>query len=410
MAARESRILAGLAQRVVLLTTKIASRAGLRVRAARLLGWMRAAPFILLAMGCTVAVAPASRAEVPAGRLDTLARGINLTNWFRFPPRQNDDFFRDYISKAALARLHRIGFTFVRLAVQPELMLRADGGPDAHRLALLAGAVARIERQHLGVVVGFHPQTWHLETSPANRQDLLDLWGALAARLRPLDPALTFPEVLNEPVFPKDEAGWEALQRTLLARIRAELPRATVMLTGNDWGSIDGLLGLQPVADQDVIYSFHIYEPAVLTTLGGFASDLDHAALAHLPFPVLGDHACDAALSATTQQRTQDVIRFYCAQHWDAAKLRARVDQAAAWGRRNHVAVIAGEFGASDQLPPATRLAWIATMRRAFEADGMGWALWGYDDSMGFDIHPDRYPRRALDPALLRALGLAPHA
>ncbi len=365
----------------------------------------------LIAAVLTLALAlPApARAEVPAARLATLARGVNITNWFRYPAAQDDAYFRTYIGDATLAGLRRAGFTFVRLAVQPELMLR-DGHPDTHRLALLAAAVARIERHGLGVVVGWHPQTWHLETSAAEQQALQDLWGAFADRLRPLDAALTVPEIVNEPVFDKHESEWEALQQKVLARIRTVLPRETVVLTGNDWGSIDGLLGLHPVADGNVVYSFHFYEPMVLTSLGSFDPSLDHAALAHLPFPVEGAHACDAAEQTTTQPHTRDVIRFYCSQHWDAAKLRSMVDQAAAWGRRNHVAVECGEFGASDQLPPAPRLAWIGDMRRALQADGIGWALWGYDDSMGFDIHPDRVPHRSLDPALLRALGLTPHA
>ena len=361
---------------------------------------------VLLVLGLA---APETHAEVPAARLATLAHGINFTNWFRYPASQDDAHFRDYISDATLAELRRDGFTFVRLAAQPELMLR-DGHPDPHRLGLLAAAVARIERHGLGVVVGWHPQTWHLETSAAEQQELQDLWGALAARLRPLDGGLTFPEVLNEPVFAKMEPAWEALQLKVLARIRAVLPNATVLLTGTDWGSLEGLLGLHPVADGNVIYSFHTYEPPVLTSLGSFEPSLDHAALAHLPFPVEGAHACDAAEGATSDPRTRDVIRYYCSQHWDAAKLRDIADRAAAWGRRNHVAVECGEFGASDQLPPATRLAWIAALRRALQANGIGWALWGYDDSMGFDIHPDRIPHREIDPALLRALGLPPRA
>jgi endoglucanase len=369
----------------------------------------RRAAILLLALACVVP-AWAARAEVPAERLATLARGVNFTNWFRFPPRRDDAQFRGYIDDGTLAELRRVGFTFVRLAVQPELMLNRAGRPDGHRLALLAAAVARIERHRLGVMVGWHPQTWHLETSATEQRQLQDLWSALAERLRPLDPALTFPEVLNEPVYPDAEPAWEALQEKVLARIRVVLPRATVVLTGNNWGSIDGLVGLHPVADGNVVYSFHTYEPQVLTALGGFESDLDHAALARLPFPVAGAHACDAAEQSTAQPRTREVIRFYCSGHWNAAKLRALVDRAAQWGRRNHVPVVCGEFGASDQLPPATRLAWISAMRSALAANGIGWALWGYDDSMGFDIHPDRSPRLPLNPALLRALGLAGHA
>ena len=55
------------------------------------------------------------------------------------------------------------------------------------------------------------------------------------------------------------------------------------------------------------------------------------------------------------------------------------------------------------------RRAWpgSATVREACEQQGFGWALWGYDDSMGFALHPPG-DRRRLDPAVLRALGLVP--
>ena len=353
---------------------------------------------LLLAVPATARVAP--------DRLHHLSRGVNFTNWFRFPVRQDDAFLRDDIDDAALRQLRAAGFSFVRLAVQPELMLNGRGQPDAHRLGLLVDAIARIERAGLAVIAGWHPQTWDLQHSPIQQQQLQDLWGALAERLRRLDSDMTFPEVLNEPIYDGDVPAWEALQAKVLARIRAELPRATVVLTGNHWGSIDGLLALHPVADGNVVYSFHTYDPPTLTSLASFEHGLDRDALKHLPFPVTDRQSCENAATATTQARTADVMRFYCSEHWDEAKLADLVRRASLWAQRNHVDVVCGEFGASNRLPAATRLAWLTGMRRAFDAGGIGWALWGYDDSMGFDIHSHGGNLPLLDPAVLRALGL----
>ena len=44
------------------------------------------------------------------------------------------------------------------------------------------------------------------------------------------------------------------------------------------------------------------------------------------------------------------------------------MDHAAAWARQHHVALLAGEFGATAQLNPAARLAWIRTVRDGLEA------------------------------------------
>ena len=251
-----------------------------------------------------------------------------------------------------------------------------------------------------------NPVNWHLETASADRERLLAAWRSLAPALRPFDPQLTFPEVLNEPVFPGDPHGWARLQHDVLGEIRAIRPTSTVILTGNDWGSIDGLLASVPEPDRNVVYSFHLYEPAALTALAAYRPGLDSSALARLPFPAADEAACRAIANLTTDVPTADIMRFYCAQHWDAARLAARIGAADGWARRNHVALLAGEFGASQLLNRSARLAWLAAVREACERWAIGWALWGYDDSMGFGLRPPA-DSRPLDPGVLEALGMA---
>ena len=197
-----------------------------------------------------------------------LRRGINITNWFRFPPSRDPAALRGYLDDAAIAGLRRAGFTFVRLPVQPEL-LAAPGVS-----AVLAEAVARLERHGLAVVVTLHPGDWHLETDAGDRAKLVAFWRSAAPLLRRFDPAMTFPEVLNEPVFADSPGTWASLQHQVLLEIRAVLPVNTVILTGADWGSIAGLLALVPETDRNVVYSFHLYDPAELTALGAYRAGL----------------------------------------------------------------------------------------------------------------------------------------
>jgi hypothetical protein len=95
-------------------------------------------------------------------------------------------------------------------------------------------------------------------------------------------------------------------------------------------------------------------------------------------------------------------MRFYCAEPTDPT---TRIAQAGTWARRHAVPVLMTEFGAIATLNPQARLAWLTATRQAAEAQGIGWALWGYDDTMGFGVHTQDPP---LDPALLAALGLHP--
>lgn len=346
----------------------------------------------LRAVALSIAMLLVSGADDPPA---ALRRGINITNWFRFPPSKEPAALRSYVSDEALEELKRAGFTFLRLPVQPELLAARDA---------LGDAIARIQRHGLAVIVSLFASDWHLETEPDDRRKLLAFWRSLAPTLRRFEPAVTFPELLNEPVFANDPVGWARLQHQALTTIRTVLPEHTVILTGPDWGSVSGLLSLVPEPDANVLYSLHFYEPAELTALGAYDGRIEQAAMARLPFPATDETAC-AATGAMAAIRTAELIRFYCAQRWDGARITARLGEAASWARRNHVRVIAGEFGASQRLNAAARLAWLATVRTACEHESMGWALWGYDDSMGFGVHPPPGPV-PLDPAVLGALGL----
>lgn len=347
-------------------------------------------------LACVLLLGSVGNAAEPA---TVLQRGINITNWFRFPPSRDPPALRDYLDDAAIRDLRRAGFTFVRLPIQPDMLTIPGVAP------IIINAITRLQRHGLAVVVALHPNDWHLETDPGDRIRLLAFWRTLAPLLRRLDPALTIPEVLNEPVFADQPGAWADLQHQALLEIRDILPLNTMVLTGAKWGSIAGLLALTPEPDPNAVYSFHFYDPAELTALGAYRAGLDSAAMARLPFPISDVVTCQATAATANDPATADLMRFYCAQHWEAAKLATLIAAAGDWARRNHRFVLAGEFGASQRLNMPSRLAWLAAVREACEHQAIGWALWGYDDSMGFALRPPTGQHR-LDADLMRALGL----
>ncbi len=348
-----------------------------------------------------------AQAEVPAAHRATLARGINVTHWFRFPPRNDPAALQAYMADAQLQALKRAGFTYIRLPVQPEIVQQPDGRLEPQRQAALLQAVRRIQAAGLGVMIEPHPHNWSLETSEPQRRQLLAFWRNLAPQLRGLPTALTFPEVVNEPVYPNAAAAWAGYQQELLAAIRESLPQHTVILTGANWGSLDGLRALQPVADRNVVYTFHTYEPQILTTMAAFEQGLDRAALGRLPFPVRDRGACEASLEGSSHGRTRDIGRWYCSQGWNEQKVaRDIIAGAAEWARRHNAVVAMTEFGASHQMNGESRQRYLQALREAADAAGIPWALWGLDDGMGFPLRINAAEPLRLDAGTLRALGL----
>ena len=355
---------------------------------------------------CCVLLTSAASAQPPASVLAHLRHGVAITGWFRFPGSRDPAVLSRWMTDAAMADLRRAGFDFVRLAVDPDVV----AAPGMREVAVTA--ICRLQSRGLAVVVDAHPTAWHLETSAADRNRLLAFWRAMGPALRRCDPLLTVPEILNEPVFPGDPASWAALQHAILLELRATLPHSTILLTGQDWGSIGGLLALTPESDPNVLYSFHFYDPAELTSLAAYRPGLDRTALARLPFPI-GDRAtCEgsatgpSATGPSATGPTGELMRYYCAMGWDRSAIEQRIGRAAAWARAHRVVLLAGEFGASDALNPPARLAWLRSVRQALEASGVGWALWGYDDVMGLAVPRPPAARPILNDTVLTALGL----
>ena len=339
-------------------------------------------------------------ATPPPQHIASLRRGINITGWFRHPPSHDPAILRAWLSDTAMTDLKTTGFTFVRLAFDPTLL----EAPALRQVFL--DQIKRLQKHGLAVIVSPHPATWSIDTKPGDRARFTAFWHGFAPLLRGLPPALTFPEILNEPVFHTSPEAWWELQQDTLATLRAALPAHTVILTGHDWGSIAGLLALPPVKDGNTVHSFHFYDPPELTALAAYRPGLDRAALARLPFPSPDPVACRAAATGATGTATRDLIHFYCATPWDAPRIRARLLTAITWARRHGAVLLAGEFGASAALNPEARLAWLRLVRETCETQGIGWALWGYDDVMGLNVPRPPVRGPVLDRSVLQALGL----
>ncbi len=346
-------------------------------------------------------------AVAPQARVAVLARGLNVAHWLRFPPSDDDARLRDYLDDDAVAALKRAGFTYLRVPVGLEVVMRGRHvAPDKLRAVL--AIVRRVQRAGLGVMLEPHPQDvghWDFGRNEEARRVLLGFWHDVAPALRDFPAALTFPELVNEPT--DDPAGWDRLQGQLLQVIRAALPQDTVVLTGTNWSSLDGLLKVQPVADADVVYSFHTYEPTLLTLLGVWDPGIDRNQLAAaMPFPV-SPAACQRALARVAQAHTRAVLQYWCSEPHDDATVAAYLRRATDWGRQHGVSVIMGEFGAASALNRPARDAYLASMRHAAEALHLPWALWALDDQMGFEHPFDGAGRRlALAPDVTRDLAL----
>jgi endoglucanase len=358
---------------------------------------------------------------VPAARLARLARCVDITRWFwgvsdviptdAVEPDATLAHYASYLGNADLDLIHRLGFRCVRLSIEPDLIYHkaTPQVPDAFMLSYVDGAVRRLLAHDLAVVVDIHDDhpDKPFEHDPDYAGGYLLFWQALAHYFSGWNPNMVFLEALNEPVFKDTPQQWSPIQQQLLKAMRTGAPQLTLIGTGPLWSSVEGLVTVKPVADPNVVYSFHFYEPATFTHEGAewWVDGLDRY-MSNLPYPS-GSPQCKTAVATFMNADVRQSALAYCANNWDTAKVDELIAQAAHWSKINDVPIIAGEFGVyCRHAPPAARLQWFEDVRTAFARYGIGWTLWGYDDCYGLGRQLDAQKHVVIDWGVVRALGL----
>ncbi len=354
--------------------------------------------------------APAAKSGIAFRRAGHLRRGINLSMWYAQARDYSAERLATYTTLEDFKLVKSLGFDHVRLSINPEpLMLK--GAPetlDPAAIARLDKTVAEITGTGLVAVLDIHPEMPYVEALGQGKEPaakFLTFWTTFATHFAKTDPDKVYFEVLNEPHM-EDSYRWAGIQSKAVPAIRMVAPKHTIIATGNHWGGVDGLLELEPVRDDNVIYSFHDYDPMTFTHQGASWSSGYLKTLRGVPYPVKPMDVAQLAAAASDEQAKAELTK-YGEQRWNAERVDKEVATAAAWGSQHGVPVWCGEFGVYTAFSdPASRALWLHDMRVALEAHGIGWSMWDYQGSFSLVTKTDG--KAVADARVVEALGLRP--
>jgi aryl-phospho-beta-D-glucosidase BglC (GH1 family) len=369
--------------------------------------------WLSLAAICAVAQSGANPrpSSVPPTRLSHLQRGVNLSEWFaqvNDPRGYTREHFESHTTAADIALIRSLGFDHVRLSVNPEPMFTRGNAAviPAEYLAQVDRAVNLMVSQGLAVIIDIHPESefkGRLARDDGFAEQFVDFWRALARHYSAFNPELVFLEILNEPEQ-TDRFRWIGIQAKLASVIRQNAPQHTILASGARWAANDELLFLEPLADSNVIYAFHFYEPHVFTHQGANWGAYYWNWVRGLPYPS-NREATEKTGAAVPDDVSRLYVLRYGMEHWDADRIDMEINQVAEWARRHGVAVICNEFGVYRKYPEARdRAAWLHDVRIALERHNMGWTVWDYSGDFGVVTKSEG--RAVPDQTVVKALGL----
>jgi hypothetical protein len=364
----------------------------------------------------------------------TMKRGLNLDIWTTWPDEgkwaDRDAIlpypeWRKFLADTDLEALKAAGFDFLRMPVDPAPFLSAKTAALRDDLyASVLDSARMVNRAGLKVVVDLHliPAGGNRSigmgeviTDTALFNAYIEVVRKMAATLTNEDPAKIAFEPMNEPVVDCDADNthsWPDRLQRLYAAARASATKLTLVLSGGCYASAEALAKIDPKAipDDNVIWTFHSYDPFLLTHQGATWAGDFIPYVTGLPYPL-------TAVPRTELDATLDSIRarIKAEAPWTRRNgLLAYLDEqvasmdsdekllkimdapfrkAEAWAKANGIKpenITLGEFGMIRQeygnphvIPAKYRAVYVRDMIARAESHGFSWSLWGYGGAFG---------------------------
>ncbi len=237
-----------------------------------------------------------------------------------------------------------------------------------NRLEVLDRILPYARKYGIGIVIDMHvgPGTRVSELSsndlswdPEMQQLLADVWREIAARYRD-EPMILGYDLLNEPreddyVYKDDgRLDWNGLADKIARAIREVDPVTPIIVECAKWGHPAGFETLRPVSVNNVIYSFHYYQPHSYTHQG------IHGRPGNLKYPGVIDGV-----------------------FWNREQMIQSMKPVIDFHKKYHVPIYVGEFSAPYWAPGVEQ--YLDDAISIFEEYGWSWTYHSFREYHGWD-------------------------
>ena len=330
-------------------------------------------------------------------------KGVNLSNWFQENSIQEVDFSRYMYSD--FVDIQSLGVDVIRLPVNFHGM--SSGDPeytlDPILLEFLDQIIDWSEELGIHLILDNHSFDSGGATTPAINQPLSMIWPQLAAYFIDRDSTLYF-EIKNEPWGISDFI-WDTIQQNIVNIIRQTDSNRTLIVGPASWNSYNNLDAMMNYTDENLIYTFHFYDPFIFTHQGASWTDPSMEPLTGVPFPY-GASAMPAVPPSLIGTWIQSNMASYSTAG-TIAHMRSLIDIAAAFRTSRDVPIFCGEFGVlNHNADPGQRVEWYRATTHYLDSLDIGWTMWDYHGGFGlFERHSNEMFDHDLNLPLLDAMG-----
>jgi len=342
-----------------------------------------------------------------------------LTNYKRFNvlpekwrgPLSPGDFehFDTYITEDDIRNIASFGVDHIRLGFDQVVLEESPGVYRERTFRLIDGFVGWCEKANVNVVLNLHKAVGNYADikervslmEDAGLQDrFVALWLEFERRYHD-KPQVAF-ELLNE-ARDIDPELWNDLAERTLKSIREKNPSRKIIIGGTCWNKARTLRHLRLYDDENVIYTFHIYDPFEFTHQRGVLQ----------PGPLYYNRKMAYPSDIEPYRDYRRFVRgeknpYANDKRIDKEWLRKRMQPAFDFVKAHPDKILwCGEFGTIRHCRLVYRENWMRDIISLCKENGIPYCVWNYlstpNDGNRFSLVDDE-ERKILSPRMLRII------
>lgn len=323
-----------------------------------------------------------------------LTKGINLGG-FLSQCVYETKHYNTFILRDDIKTIAEMNFDHVRLPIDYEVIETESGEEIPENYVYIDNTIKWCKEFGLNLVLDVH-KTWGytftkaaetgantLFDSEEAKDRFLNLWDKLSKRYGKEENVAL--ELLNEVVNPEYAQPWNDLIDRAVALIRKNAPLVTIIYGGVEWNSAGTLKYLREPADENILFTFHYYEPLVFThqkaywvptikqdLTVNYSEGMDYLRKESVSIGLQG-MPCANSKAATMAEYHEEMLSAALAE-----------------AERRGMKLYCGEFGVIDKAPAREAILWYKDVLQLFNRYGFGYAIWSYKE-MDFGLMGDDY-------------------
>lgn len=291
---------------------------------------------------------------------------INIGNALEAPKNIKWDVQMD---EEYLSLIKEAGFDCVRLPVRFSDYINNNNELDEEFMEKIDYYINYALDLELKVILDFHHYIEIMNDPLKHKDSFESIWRQLSERYKKYPPELLF-ELLNEPKDNLTGEVWNNLIKDGVKIIRETNKYRTIIVGPSEFNSLYSLNKLILPEDENILLTFHYYEPNNVTFQGS-------------PY-----HEGYEELNNIEWRGTEEEIKY----------LEDRFKIVKEYAEKNNIKVFLGEFGVVKSAPEDTRKRWIEFVKNEALKNGFSYGYWELASEFGvYDIKTKTFNKELLE-------------